>query len=79
MSHPENRAHPEPMRIWPRGDVFFNFCPIQKEDWVLEPGNDYVLKYRMLIYDGEAGKRDAERFWLGFGDPPKVTVEIKKP
>lgn len=77
MSHPENRAHPEPMRIWPQGDVFFNFCPIQKDDWVLEPGNDYVLKYRMLIYDGVV-KEKGEGFWRDFSNPPKVTVELPR-
>jgi hypothetical protein len=42
MSHPENRAHPEPMRVWPpdqyerKGNVFVEFCPIRHEEWVLE-------------------------------------------
>ncbi|HUT23573.1 MAG TPA: PmoA family protein [Sumerlaeia bacterium] len=74
MSHPGNRSHPEPMRIWPEGDVFFNFCPIQQEDWTLEPGNDYALRYRMVVYDGEISTETAERFWTDFGDPPKVEV-----
>ena len=41
MSHPENRMHPEPMRIWPidanngRGDMFFQFCPIRNAEWMV--------------------------------------------
>ena len=77
LSHPENRAHPEPMRIWPQGDVFFNYCPIQKAPWTLEPGNDYVLRYRMLVYDGTMTAKDAERVWRDFAEPPKVTIEGK--
>ena len=78
MSHPENREHPEPMRIWPEGHVFFNFCPVQNEDWTLEPGNEYVLKYRMYVYQGSIGPEQAERLWQDFACPPKVTLEKTK-
>jgi hypothetical protein len=78
MSHPENREHPEPMRIWPEGYVFFNFCPIQKADWTLEPGNEYVLRYRLCIYDGQISAEKAEVFWQSFANPPKITFEKYK-
>ena len=45
FSHPANREHPEPMRVWPvdanngRGDAYFEFCPIRHKDWALYPGN----------------------------------------
>jgi len=70
MSHPENRDHPEPMRIW-QGDpkIFFNFCPVQQKDWQLVPGEDYKLKYRMLVYQGELDVDEAELFWKQFADP----------
>lgn len=75
MSHPANHEHPEPMRIWPEGDVFFNFCPIQKADWTLEPGNEYVLRYRLYVYDGSVTAQEAERLWRDFAEPPTVTLE----
>ena len=75
MSHPQNREHPEPMRIWPDGYIFFNFCPIQKTDWVMEPGKEYVLKYRMFVYDGTVTKERCEQLWRDFGEPPAVKVE----
>lgn len=78
MSHPENREHPEPMRIWPEGHVFFNFCPVQSKDWIMEPGNEYVLKYRMYVYDDSIGAEKAERLWQDFACPPKVTLEKTK-
>ena len=37
LSHPLNRAHPEPLRVWPmdanggRGDMYFEFTPIRHE------------------------------------------------
>ncbi|HEQ60675.1 MAG TPA: hypothetical protein ENN74_03600 [Firmicutes bacterium] len=72
MSHPGNREHPEPMRIWPEGDIFFNYCPVQKSDWTLEPGNDYVLKYRLCVYNGMLGAERAEQLWRDFAEPPQV-------
>jgi hypothetical protein len=80
MSHPSNREFPEPMRVWPetmngRGDLFFEFCPIRDKSWELKPGNDYVLKYRMLVYDGKIDSQIADRIWNDFSNPPVVSIE----
>lgn len=83
FSHPANREHPEPMRVWPenmnndRGDVFFEFCPIRYKGWVLNQGKVYRLKYRMLVYDGKTDKLAADRIWNDFAYPPEVKV-LKK-
>lgn len=79
MSHPSNYNHPEPLRIWPenqygRGDMFANFSPTKDKDWLLEPGKDYVLKYRLLVYNGPMSPERAEAAWQSFVDPPTVTV-----
>ncbi|MBN1482984.1 hypothetical protein EH223_13700 [candidate division KSB1 bacterium] len=80
LSHPDNREHPEPMRVWPenanggRGDLFFEFCPIRHNSWTLLPGQDYVLKYRMVVYDGEISVGTAERLWRDFAFPPHVEL-----
>lgn len=57
MSHPENKNHPEPLRLWPpntsnKGQMMVNFSPTKYEDWRLLPGEKYVLKYRLIVYDG---------------------------
>jgi hypothetical protein len=82
FSHPTNRAHPEPMRVWPesqngRGDVYFEFCPTRFTDWALNPGTLYRLKYRMLIYDGMIDKSVADRIWNDFAYPPTVKIISK--
>lgn len=82
FSHPSNREHPEPMRVWPvdmngRGDVYFEFCPIRHKSWILEPGHIYRLKYRMLVYDGRVDKETAERIWTDFASPPAVKAETR--
>ncbi len=82
ITHPSNYNYPEPIRIWPVGankgkeNVFFNFNPTMDRDWVLEPGNDYQLKYRMYVYDGKIDKTKAERLWQDFAYPPKVILHV---
>ncbi len=81
LSHPSNRMHPEPMRIWPldsnngRGDMYFEFVPIRHNDWKLEPKKSYTLKYRMIIFDGGLDAQQAEMYWNSFAENPKVSME----
>ena len=80
MTHPANFNFPEQLRIWPVGmndgkeNVFVNFNPAQEQDWKLEPGNSYALRYRMLVYDGSIDAPEAERYWNDFAHPPRVEV-----
>jgi hypothetical protein len=80
MSHPANRAHPEPMRVWPedanngRGDVFFEFCPIRHKAWILYPGQEYVLKYRLVVFDGTISGETADVLWRNYAYPPIATT-----
>ncbi|OWW23566.1 hypothetical protein B4Q04_19745 [Zobellia sp. OII3] len=80
MSHPNNRKHPEPMRIWPidanggRGDMFFEFCPIRHEGWKIEPGQKYELNYRMVVFDGALKAEEAEAYWQSFAQQPNIDI-----
>lgn len=80
MSYPTNYNHPEPLRIWPenanrnRGDMFANFSPTKNKDWQLDPGENYVLKYRFIVFDGQFSKEQAEAAWQAFASPPIVKV-----
>lgn len=81
MSYPTNYNHPEPLRIWPensngRGDVFANFSPTKGKDWVLTPGNNYILKYRLVVFNGKFSKEKAEEAWGNFANPPKVSIKL---
>ncbi len=81
MDFPENKAFPEPMRVWPlnanngRGDLFFEFCPIRHEPWKMKKGKNYHLKYRLFIFDSRLSAEDAEILWQSFAHPPKVILE----
>ncbi|WP_346856487.1 PmoA family protein [uncultured Draconibacterium sp.] len=81
LSHPSNRMHPEPMRVWPldangnRGDMYFEFVPIRHDDWKLEPKQNYTLKYRMIVFDGDLDAETAEKYWNSFSCNPQVVFE----
>lgn len=83
MSHPMNYNHPEPMRIWPSdmnsgiGNVYINFNPTRNTDWLLIPGNSYLLKYRLLVMNGTMPTDEAEKAWLEFSDLVKVKWTMK--
>ena len=79
MSHPSNRAFPEPMRVWSKdandnGNLYFEFCPIRNQDWELKKGNNYSQKYRLLVFDGALTMNEAEEYWTAFAKPPKISV-----
>lgn len=81
MSHPDNFRHPEPMRIWPEfeNQVFFNWAPSQLGDWVMEPGKDYIFRYRLYVHEGKVNVADSERVWQDFAEPPEIKVEAGRP
>lgn len=80
MSHPENKNHPEPMRVWPidanngRGDMFFEFCPIRHDPWKIEPHKKYHLKYRMVVFDGDLTAKEAEKYWRYYSKNTGVEI-----
>jgi len=78
-SHPKNFQHPEPMRIWPEGQVFFNFCPSQAQDWEMKPGEDHVFQYRWYVHEGKPDVDTIERIWHDYAEPPQVNVECSRP
>lgn len=72
LSHPDNKSHPEPMRVWPedsnqgKENVFIEFCPIRHESWEILPKRKYTLKYRMVVFDGGLSANEAENYWKEF-------------
>jgi hypothetical protein len=80
LSHPNNYNHPEPLRIWDekanggRGDMFANFAPTKDKDWLLEPGKIYVLKYRLIVFNGKFDATKAETAWQYFAKPVEIKV-----
>jgi hypothetical protein len=82
LTHPDNFNYPEHLRIWPTGsnqgreNVFVNFNPAQDRDWELMPGSSYMLRYRMVVYDGKIEPDVAERYQRDFAEPPDVETTV---
>jgi len=76
LSHPENHEHPEPMRIWPQGDVFFGFCPVVFDDWLLQPGQKYIRRYRIVVHNGRLSAERAQQFWQDYVHTPDLSMDI---
>jgi len=77
FSHPENFRHPEPMRIWPGfgQEVFFNWAPVQLDDFELKPGKDHIFRYRLYVHEGKVDVERAEQVWNDYAHPPKIEIE----
>lgn len=77
FSHPDNFRHPEPMRIWPEfeQEVFFNWAPVQLDDFELKPGKDHIYRYRLYVHEGKVDVENTERLWNDYAHPPKVEIE----
>jgi len=63
MDHPSNARHPEPVRIWPEGDVFVGFCPVVEQELIILPGERDERIYRILTCDREVDTAWAELHW----------------
>ncbi|MDQ8184893.1 PmoA family protein [Pelagicoccus sp. SDUM812002] len=70
LSHPSNYNSPTPLRVWARdnhdGATLINLAPTKTQDWVLEPGQAYTLRYRMIIYSGEISAEAIDSEWDRF-------------
>lgn len=80
LSHPSNRMHPEPMRMWPsnmvqgKGNIFFEFTPIRHKEWKIDPHQSYTLQYRIIVYDGQMTADEAEEYWKAFSKAPAIHI-----
>ncbi|MBE3099447.1 MAG: PmoA family protein [Planctomycetes bacterium] len=74
LGHPQNFRHPEPLRLNPQQPQIC-FAPSQEGEWSIQPGKDYVWRYRFCVHDGEMSREQADRLWADFGEPPVVRVE----
>jgi hypothetical protein len=79
FSHPQNLQHPEPMRIWPSGQVFFNWAPVQAGEFEMKPGQDHVFRYRQFVHEGKVDVERTEQLWNDYAHPPKMTIEAVRP
>jgi len=54
--------------------MFANFAPTKDKDWILQPGKTYVLKYRLLVFNGKLDAAKAESAWQYFATAPAIKI-----
>ena len=79
FSNPQNFQHPEPMRIWPSGQVFFNWAPVQAGEFEMKPGEDHLFRYRQYVHEGKVDVEKTEQLWNDYAHPPRMTVAAVRP
>jgi hypothetical protein len=73
FGHPENFRHPQPVRLHP-SKPYFVFTPPVLGEFSIEPGAEYVARYRYLVHDGPVNPVRYDRIWQDMADPPAVRV-----
>jgi len=73
LSHPENVASPQPMRIHPT-EPFFNFAPQQAGPLTIRPGEVLTLRYRFVVTDGPPDAAWLDAMWQDYALPLRASV-----
>ncbi len=76
LCHPHNFRAPQPMRLHPT-EPFFNFAPQQAGDMAIQPGQNYISRYRFVVHDGPPDRAELDRLWNDYAHPPTVRVQEK--
>lgn len=75
MDHPGNFRFPQSMRLWPVNGAFFCYAPVQLGDHVIEPGTDFVSRYRFHVHEGEVDAAREEAIWQDWAAPAAARFE----
>ena len=78
LSHPKNFRHPEPVRMWPEGEIFLCWSPSQLGPWKIEPGKPRTWRYRLCTYDGQCpAPARLNQLWHDFAHPPATSAKCR--
>lgn len=70
--HPGNFRAPHPVRLHP-SKPYFVFTPPVLGEFTLEPGEEYVSRYRVLLHDGTPDVKMFQRVWRVYAASQTVT------
>lgn len=77
LIHPSNFRFPQPLRLNPKNPQIC-IAPSQDGDWSIEPGQNYVSRYRILAMDGKPDAALLDQLWQDYAEPSIATVEAAK-
>jgi len=73
FSHPTNFRSPQPLRVHPEMP-YFVFSPMRLGEMQIVEGEEYVSRYRYLVFDGTVAASTVRAFWNDFAHPPTIEV-----
>lgn len=65
FDHPDNFRFPQFVRVHPEMP-YFCFPPTVEEGFTIAPGDQYVSRYRLLVFSGEPKKEEIDKFWESY-------------
>jgi hypothetical protein len=76
LDHPANFRAPQPVRLNP-DQPFFCYAPSVLGLWEIARGQQYVSRYRFVVYDGQPDVAQLNRLWEDYANPPQVSLTGK--
>ena len=76
LGHPSNFRAPQPIHIH-NSTPYFVYVPMKLGEFSIDPGSPFVMRYRLITYDGEADTGLINRLWNDYAYPPGVTVAVE--
>jgi hypothetical protein len=74
LGHPQNFRAPQPLRIHP-DEPYASISPPKAGAFSIEPGQDYVTRFRIVSIDGAADATLFDALWDDYATPPSVRAD----
>ncbi len=74
LMHPSNFRFPQPLRLNPKNPQLC-VAPSVDGDWSIEPGQPYVSRYRIAVFDGAPDVAWIEKLWQDYAEPGTASAK----
>ncbi len=71
LGHPDNFRAPQPLRLHPT-EPYASLAPPKAGPFSIEPGKDYVTRFRIVSVDGPPDASLFDELWEDYATPPTV-------
>jgi hypothetical protein len=74
LGHPDNFRAPQPLRLHP-DQPYASISPPKAGAFSIQPGVDYVTRFRIVSLDGPAEPPLFDQLWNDFATPPRAQLQ----